>query len=81
MSAAWTIGRVTISFSCALPFYSNMCPMCICVQAAMSDLTSLSNTQGLLDDRGKFIYISLEEMEAVAKWIKLQGRISVGDLA
>jgi len=44
-------------------------------------LEAMGRITGLLDDRGKFIYISLEEMEAVAKWIKLQGRISVGDLA
>ncbi|EKX54325.1 hypothetical protein GUITHDRAFT_149979 [Guillardia theta CCMP2712] len=44
-------------------------------------LEAMGRITGLLDDRGKFIYISTEEMEAVAKWIKLQGRIGVSDLA
>lgn len=44
-------------------------------------LEAMGRITGLLDDRGKFIYISLEEMEAVAKWIKLQGRVSIADLA
>jgi len=36
---------------------------------------------GVIDDRGKFIYISREEMEAVAKFIRQRGRISLSDLA
>lgn len=36
---------------------------------------------GVIDDRGKFIYISREELEAVAKFIKQQGRVSIADLA
>ena len=36
---------------------------------------------GVIDDRGKFIYISMEELEAVAKFIKQQGRVSITDLA
>ena len=34
-----------------------------------------------MDDRGKFIYISEEELKAVAKFIKQRGRISIADLA
>ena len=34
-----------------------------------------------MDDRGKFIYISEEELKAVAKFIKQRGRISISDLA
>jgi hypothetical protein len=37
-------------------------------------LEAMGRITGLLDDRGKFIYISAEEMESVAKWIKLQVR-------
>ena len=44
-------------------------------------LEAMGRITGLLDDRGKFIYISLEEMEAVAKWIQTQGRLSISDLA
>nr|CAG4642975.1 EOG090X0N9E [Evadne anonyx] len=36
---------------------------------------------GVIDDRGKFIYISRDEMEAVAKFIRQRGRISLSDLA
>ena len=34
-----------------------------------------------MDDRGKFIYISEEELKAVAKFIRQRGRISISDLA
>ena len=37
--------------------------------------------QYFLSFRGKFIYISPEELEAVAKFIKQQGRVSISDLA
>merc|ERR1711892_60876 len=36
---------------------------------------------GVIDDRGKFIYVSQEELEAVAKFIRQQGRVSITDLA
>nr|SVE75557.1 EOG090X0N9E [Daphnia dolichocephala] len=36
---------------------------------------------GVIDDRGKFIYISREEMESVAKFIRQRGRVSLSDLA
>ncbi|KDR15944.1 DDRGK domain-containing protein 1 [Zootermopsis nevadensis] len=36
---------------------------------------------GVVDDRGKFIYISTEELEAVAKFIKQRGRVSIVELA
>ena len=36
---------------------------------------------GVLDDRGKFIYITREEYEAVAKFIKQRGRVSITELA
>lgn len=34
-----------------------------------------------MDDRGKFIYISQEEMRAVADFIKRTGRVSIAHLA
>lgn len=34
-----------------------------------------------MDDRGKYIYISPEEMKAVADYIKRQGRVSISHLA
>lgn len=36
---------------------------------------------GVMDDRGKFIYISPEEMKAVADYIKRLGRVSIAHLA
>ncbi|KAJ8934404.1 hypothetical protein NQ314_013445 [Rhamnusium bicolor] len=36
---------------------------------------------GVIDDRGKFIYVSTKEMEAVAKFIKQRGRVSIAELA
>ncbi|KAL7287057.1 hypothetical protein TKK_0018681 [Trichogramma kaykai] len=36
---------------------------------------------GVIDDRGKFIYISQEELEAVAKFVKQRGRVSIQELA
>lgn len=36
---------------------------------------------GVIDDRGKFIYISQDELEAVAKFVKQRGRVSISELA
>lgn len=36
---------------------------------------------GVVDDRGKFIYISPDELEAVAKFVKQRGRVSIAELA
>merc|ERR1712200_339251 len=36
---------------------------------------------GVIDDRGKFIFISQEELEAVAKFITQRGRVSISELA
>ena len=36
---------------------------------------------GVIDDRGKFIYITVEELEAVARYIRQNGRVSISDLA
>lgn len=36
---------------------------------------------GVMDDRGKFIYISIDEMKSVAEYIEEQGRISIFHLA
>ncbi|CAL8292944.1 unnamed protein product [Arctogadus glacialis] len=37
--------------------------------------------RGVIDDRGKFISISLEELSAVARFIQQRGRISIAELA
>lgn len=36
---------------------------------------------GVMDDRGKFIYISREEMAAVAGFVRSRGRVAIGELA
>ena len=53
-------------------------------QDAIDRVTLLSNDgllTGVIDDRGKFIYISKEELESVAKFIKQRGRVSIAELA
>ncbi|XP_037089864.1 DDRGK domain-containing protein 1-like isoform X2 [Pollicipes pollicipes] len=46
------------------------------LQTLMSDGT----LSGVIDDRGKFIYIPTSELEAVAKFIRQRGRVSLADL-
>ena len=36
---------------------------------------------GVIDDRGKFIFISEQELESVAKFIRQRGRVSITELA
>lgn len=36
---------------------------------------------GVIDDRGKFIYISMDELQGVADFINNQGRVSISELA
>lgn len=53
-------------------------------QAAIDRIKDLQNDNilsGVIDDRGKFIYVSQEEMEKVAKFIKQRGRVSIQELA
>jgi len=45
------------------------------------DMLEAGYITGVLDDRGKFIYISEEEMEAVAKYINKKGRVTISELA
>ena len=44
-------------------------------------LESMGRLTGVMDDRGKFIYISPEEMATVAAFINTQGRVSIAELA
>ena len=36
---------------------------------------------GVIDDRGKFIYVTEDELKSVAKFIRQRGRVSITDLA
>jgi len=47
----------------------------------VTELSDEGKLTGVLDDRGKFIYISQDELESVAKFIKQRGRVSISDLA
>ncbi|KAL2476250.1 COBRA-like protein 10 [Abeliophyllum distichum] len=54
------------------------------MQDCINRITSLENMgrlSGVMDDRGKYIYISLEEMKAVADYIKREGRVNISHLA
>ncbi|XVF34072.1 hypothetical protein REPUB_Repub18cG0025300 [Reevesia pubescens] len=47
----------------------------------ITSLESMGRLSGVMDDRGKYIYISMEEMKPVADYIKRQGRVSISHLA
>ncbi|KAJ8483614.1 hypothetical protein OPV22_016099 [Ensete ventricosum] len=51
-----------------------------CINRIMT-LEGMGRLSGVMDDRGKYIYISFEEMRAVADYIKRQGRVSISHLA
>ncbi|SPP88473.1 DDRGK domain-containing protein 1 [Drosophila guanche] len=47
----------------------------------IQDLQANGTITGVIDDRGKFIYVSEAELAAVAKFIKQRGRVSIAELA
>ena len=47
----------------------------------VQELQEQGRLTGVIDDRGKFIYISQEELEGVAKFIRQRGRVSITELA
>lgn len=47
----------------------------------IEELRESGTITGVIDDRGKFIYISEDELQAVAKFIKQRGRVSILELA
>eukprot|EP00112_Aurelia_sp_Birch-Aquarium-sp1_P001099 Seg1113.4 transcript_id=Seg1113.4/GoldUCD/mRNA.D3Y31 product="hypothetical protein" protein_id=Seg1113.4/GoldUCD/D3Y31 len=47
----------------------------------LEDLQEMGRLTGVMDDRGKFIYISQEELEDVARYVKQRGRVAISDLA
>jgi len=53
-------------------------------QAAINrvkDLQESGDITGVLDDRGKFIYISKSELESVSRFVRQRGRITLSELA
>ena len=54
------------------------------MQDAIDRLRKLQESDeltGVMDDRGKFIYVSPEELQAVATFIRQRGRVSIAELA
>ena len=51
------------------------------VVARVQGLEAMGYISGVVDDRGKFIYISNDEMAAVAKFIQKKGRVRISTLA
>lgn len=47
----------------------------------IQDLLQQELLVGVIDDRGKFIYITNDELHSVAKFIRQRGRVSITDLA
>lgn len=47
----------------------------------LTKLEEAGTLTGFFDDRGKFIYVSMQEMEHVAELIERRGRISIQELA
>ncbi|XP_060543183.1 DDRGK domain-containing protein 1 [Pantherophis guttatus] len=47
----------------------------------VQDLMADGTLTGVIDDRGKFIYITPEELTAVAEFIQRRGRVSITELA
>ena len=44
-------------------------------------LEAMGRLTGVIDDRGKFICITLEEMDRVAQFVRDAGRVSIAELA
>ena len=51
------------------------------VIARVKALEQMGHLTGVIDDRGKFIFISTEELEAVAKFVNRKGRVRISTLA
>eukprot|EP00850_Spirogloea_muscicola_P015879 SM000125S26084 [mRNA] locus=s125:247521:249628:- [translate_table: standard] len=51
------------------------------VVSRVQALEQMGRISGVMDERGKFIYVSPEEMRAVADYIVRVGRVSIADLA
>lgn len=47
----------------------------------IQELQANGNLTGVIDDRGKFIYISEDELQAIAKFVRQRGRVSITELA
>lgn len=50
------------------------------VISRIQELLDGEQIEGVIDDRGKFIYITQDELNSVAKFIRQNGRVSIIDL-
>lgn len=46
----------------------------------IEELQKSSVLTGVIDDRGKFIYITMEELQAIANFVKNRGRVTIQEL-
>ncbi len=44
-------------------------------------LQEMGRITGVMDDRGKFVYVSEAEMDAVAKFVRQRGRVAISELS
>jgi hypothetical protein len=44
-------------------------------------LEAMGRLSGVMDERGKYIYISPQEMQAVADFVRGRGRVAIAELA
>lgn len=47
----------------------------------VESLLALNRLMGIMDDRGKFIYLTEEELDTVAKFIQRRGRLGIAELS
>mmetsp|Transcript_12214 Transcript_12214/g.32906 ORF Transcript_12214/g.32906 Transcript_12214/m.32906 type:complete len:293 (-) Transcript_12214:142-1020(-) len=47
----------------------------------VQSLEAMGHVTGIFDDRGKFIYVSRDDMEALAAFIRKEGRVTLRDVA
>nr|XP_039263693.1 DDRGK domain-containing protein 1-like [Styela clava] len=47
----------------------------------VKDLLEDESITGVIDDRGKLIYITMDELQAVASFVKRRGRVAISDIA
>ena len=77
--------QVCIHYSVYVGFtsHTSLPPPTTHTQEAISRVQNLQESgelSGVVDDRGKFIFISKEELQAVASFIKQRGRVSIVEL-
>jgi hypothetical protein len=47
----------------------------------IQSLEAMGRLSGVMDERGKYIYVSPEEMQVVAEFVRSRGRVAIAELA